>query len=517
MHHRAQQQQESIGYFDWFWSIFRGGRTPTKEKVLEMQEQVETRLVLLESENDSLQGMVQKLKGEVRRQEAEAERRVGAEHNKRLDDLKELRNQHKDNNSILHNQYSKEIAKANRERDVARDAAHHLQTKYGASEKNCEEYSKQLEELRSISRQQKSSGKSNKKYEEEIVAMRSTIQTLQTARLQSVESAHWAPHATSTVENRLTSIVSEVRKWSQKHVHWSFEDMLDPENFRAAATRLMQRGCILDPDHFRISLIDSEAMQKENKAAAMFAGAAASFDIMQKIIGDPYFAFVGSSQEKLLRESQRKTFFALQSLIGPSKSISIFYHDKLILTGFVGDEAGAEGLRCQLLRLLDPVTNRDDVDVKAIKAISKASRDEAVTQLATSLCTEWIGDKAEWSTQAQAELESIVKVAAELSWSIWTRKTVVEVLDWRIIAQMYGSSAQAYNAESKCFSLHPLNNKDVDDEPDALDGRSPVLMYSPMMLARGNADGKDYDKPVTVKKAVVWMGEKKDGETSFDA
>lgn len=144
--------------------------------------------------------------------------------------------------------------------------------------------------------------------------------------------------------------------------------------------------------------------------------------------------------------------------------------------------------------------------METAKTISKLGRAGAVEQLVASISDTFLpGQQAH---RARAELATIVQEAAELSWSIWTRKSRIEILTWPAPA-LWDSEArdvQPYHSQSTVYALHPLNNKDVDDDAAAMDGCMPLLMWSPLVAAFGNADGMDYNQRVIIKKAVVWMG-----------
>lgn len=159
------------------------------------------------------------------------------------------------------------------------------------------------------------------------------------------------------------------------------------------------------------------------------------------------------------------------------------------------------------MRLLDPVLGKDD-PTENVKGLGRRSREAAAAQLSARCAASLLSALPEEQiAHACTELEAICQEAAELSWNMWTRKSRIEVLGWNALALADSQAAKAYSSESEIFALHPLNNKDVDEDSTALDGHMPVLVCSPLIASFGNADGKDYGQRTVIKKAVVWMGE----------
>lgn len=171
----------------------------------------------------------------------------------------------------------------------------------------------------------------------------------------------------------------------------------------------------------------------------------------------------------------------------------------------VDDVAGAEGFRCQILRLLDPGLNGKR-GVESIKKIASESRQAAASQIATGIFDEFKGtllpDKA---GDALAGLQALTLETAELSWELWTRRSRIEVLDWARV-QQESDKVIKFSATAKALEAHALHNRSLEDDPEALDGTEVVMLCSPVIIAAGNAEGQDYDKERLLKKAVVWLG-----------
>jgi hypothetical protein len=163
----------------------------------------------------------------------------------------------------------------------------------------------------------------------------------------------------------------------------------------------------------------------------------------------------------------------------------------------IGDEAGAEALRCQVLRLLDPPKDEMNPYVTEIKAIAKSSRVFASTQLAKGIVTEF--SKAIQPEKVDEALHALIKLverAADLSWHLWTRKARLRLY----------LPANTYSSSSTDIEAHPLHVGVLDDDPKALDGVDYVLLCSGVVWMQGTAEGRDFGSSRLIKKAVAWMG-----------
>lgn len=106
-----------------------------------------------------------------------------------------------------------------------------------------------------------------------------------------------------------------------------------------------------------------------------------------------------------------------------------------------------------------------------------------------------------------SDLVPIVERVVGLAWQVWTRKAQLEVVSWsRLAHESTGGVDLAYASESDKMELHSMHGRDIDDDPNALDGYAVSIICSPAVVISGNAEGKDYDKKRVIKKAVVWIG-----------
>lgn len=92
--------------------------------------------------------------------------------------------------------------------------------------------------------------------------------------------------------------------------------------------------------------------------------------------------------------------------------------------------------------------------------------------------------------------EKIICEAAELSALIWTRKPRVRC----------SYPGPFYFSASMDVTAHPLHRAELDDDPEALDGKRIILVYSPAIWMDGTDDGQNFHQTKLIKKAVAWMG-----------
>lgn len=174
-----------------------------------------------------------------------------------------------------------------------------------------------------------------------------------------------------------------------------------------------------------------------------------------------------------------------------------------------GDVEGTHAWRCQLFRLLDPPNAAEGTAAARIKDVAATSRELAARGLAMDLLNA-VADLLIPAVDAEAAepgLEAILRTSAELSQTFWTRKQWIYYRGLTaLVPAGLADQPLKYQASATDMETHPLHSVDLDDDPEALDGREVVLLCNPAVVAFGTADGKDYDKTKLWRKAVVWLG-----------
>lgn len=136
------------------------------------------------------------------------------------------------------------------------------------------------------------------------------------------------------------------------------------------------------------------------------------------------------------------------------------------------------------------------------KQVAANSRRAAAYDFAKSCVQKFKGwlVPSERFEEAFQDLQSIAISAAELSWTLWARLSVMRVLGMRGLSDA-GQSGLLYQAGSEHLQASPLHHADLDEDEHALDGHRVLLMCSPAVEASGNGEGENYHITRVWKKA----------------
>ncbi|GIZ37992.1 hypothetical protein CKM354_000141900 [Cercospora kikuchii] len=468
---QPQKQHESSGWLRSGASLFKGLVSPARETVEASEERYEMQLAQLKSKIEDL----------------ERKSRVKSELLTKQESANEKALQDADSRNAMKLQNLKEWHKADCEEieQNARKDLHRQKTSYErtlASQKD--KHEKLLQHCEREAAKQTCRG-----YEEKFRAQEMTIGKLQSATFKTVESSQWASLDTSKLLEQLTSIQKGVRRWSKEHASLTVDQVADPEGFTSFVRALAGKGCVPDPQRLHERLLLNKSQRDPGRIAAMVLSAAVMHDIFFNVIGHSFFAFQGQPEENLLPHNLGVPLRTLLSRIATY------------------DIAGAEALRCQLLRLLDPITKEaTSHEAQFAKQVAASSRSRAVCLLAVNIIDAYLGLLTQEQRQkAYDGLCAIIEEAAELAWALGTRKASIHVRTWAGL-QHSDQGVIPFRASSEIFEAHIMHNNMLDDDPNALDGRDIVLVCSPAIFAYGNAEGEDYDKAKVLKKAIAWMG-----------
>ncbi|EME38936.1 hypothetical protein DOTSEDRAFT_180949 [Dothistroma septosporum NZE10] len=325
-------------------------------------------------------------------------------------------------------------------------------------------------------------------YEVQLDRLRAQVKVMQEASLRNVEAEHWAPLAVSDIDRKLKAILSDVKQWSVKYATMSLQDMIASPRFHHIGFRLQDESCTSSTQNLLEKLARNTSMiKKPGKAAALLLAALVSSVVMRRIIHDPFFAFVGRGASTLILKSDAEGL------------------EHVFAQLLEQDEVGAHAWRCQLFRLLDPPGAAKSDTAEHAKNIAEKSRREAASQWAEIIMGEAVDVLVPTVDHKAAlpGLQSILLRAAELSWAFLARKQSVKVRD---IEYLDKDRALRYDHKADDLDTHVFHCPEVEDEPDALDGRKIVLLCNPAVVAYGTADGTDYDKSKIWHKAMVWLG-----------
>ena len=143
--------------------------------------------------------------------------------------------------------------------------------------------------------------------------------------------------------------------------------------------------------------------------------------------------------------------------------------------------------------------------MRDIELVWKLSGEAAAKQFVsnTALNLANILVRSDMLPEAEQALLLVAKEAVQLSQSLWTRKTCVEMSDYRSIA---GATSMTFKSDADAIDPHRFHTRDLADDPRALDDSEIIVLCCPLVTLAGNAEGKRYDQNRVVNKAVAWMG-----------
>lgn len=287
-----QQQQRAINPVQSAFTFIKGLGATSNESAHAIKERSDGRITRMESEFDRLQKAYGRLERHARLREHafEAQRlqdhNLIEEHNVRYDKLRALCEQK------VHDSHEK----ATRTVQGAQKMAWDMSEKFEASQRLCREL------------------------EKEISTLKGTVRSMQSAQMESADATRWPSQPASTIEHKLKVLLSHVRQWANRHSKLPLEELSENQTFNTIVNRLVDRGCLADPVRLMKCLRDSKIMQKPGKAFSFLLTAAVSFEIMQKIIGDPFFAFAGRSEANVLPAHYGQVLTELLKFLNDSES-----------------------------------------------------------------------------------------------------------------------------------------------------------------------------------------------------
>lgn len=158
-------------------------------------------------------------------------------------------------------------------------------------------------------------------YEKKIAALTKDLRKMQEAKLKDIEAVRWVPLSPSTVERKLNSIVSDIKRWADKYATFDVDHVLG--HLDCISERLLAEGCISSGDSLRDAIMDSIKVQKPGKAAALLLSALVSTLLMRDVVGQPFFAFTATENSHRLRKRDGMVLQKLMDRIMESKSCTL--------------------------------------------------------------------------------------------------------------------------------------------------------------------------------------------------
>lgn len=162
---------------------------------------------------------------------------------------------------------------------------------------------------------------------------------------------------------------------------------------------------------------------------------------------------------------------SLMTLLEPCKSSPQIFAALNRIKMFKDDKASANAWRCQLMRMLDPITSGNANEGISLNEMSAAARKRASHELALSIMEDVTGMLARNGTVDNdtplSKLQGILEQCASLSWTLWTQRHRIEILDIPELNSISGGNTDQpllFHMESEYFEHHPQHNRELDGD-----------------------------------------------------
>lgn len=136
-----------------------------------------------------------------------------------------------------------QLAEKDKELHAARQSTtkHDYQNKMKAANHTIESLKLQVQRL---GKARDHAEKQSSSLQEALEARDRAIRQLQAEKLQSLESALWAPLSSSEIKHEINSVLSSIRQWSTDHSAIPPEVFAESRNIEGIDRRLTALGCI---------------------------------------------------------------------------------------------------------------------------------------------------------------------------------------------------------------------------------------------------------------------------------
>ncbi|KXT06354.1 hypothetical protein AC578_9129 [Pseudocercospora eumusae] len=325
-------------------------------------------------------------------------------------------------------------------------------------------------------------------HETRLQSQDEAIRNLQASAMRSLEVAHWAPDSVENIQRQMKDLMLDIEDWAENFSLLPLEMLLEPERLGWIGLHLKRSGCVGSLEDLKEAIVADEDTRQPGRASALMLSAIVSFEVFRRVFCNPFFAFAGNyDQREVLRHADGDAARSICELIRR------------------GSPEDAEGLRCQILRLLDPPGHRPNRGVDRLKDMAKASRDHSVGLLAGQMSRSIAEHLVHPELLADAEdaLMMLMRDAAKLSWSLLTRKSRIDMADGFLVTE---EDKIFYHADSSNLEAHSQHRKALQEDRNAMNGRKVFMLTRPAVMLAGDADGQNYNQKRVLMKAVGWMG-----------
>ncbi len=381
------------------------------------------------------------------------------------------------------------------EADAQTHALHH-QLQEAQSNLRQEQYSNQRlrQTIKSIESERDNMSLSMKNQEAQI-------RQVQALAFVGIGGDSWAAGDDGTVRTELENLHIRVKNWAKKY---AVEDMggikgLPADEHGSFIQLLAQIVRLRSGAQTVIEHLESASFKK--KAPVMCLQGLLSHHLYTKIISQPFFV-LGDAGEALksVYMAIRQGEFSTASARAQTQQTNVYEVN----------ESESHLWRSKTLQLL--ATPPPDMQqgngslqegVATYIACQTMVCDNLATQFFNSPAKHLIGFSSRkggnTETQCISDLKSIVQSAGELSYRLWSRRTVLGV---RSLLELKN---EPFVSRSDLMKAHPLHRLYEDDK--RCDGWFVSIVTHPAVLGFGSSDGKDYSTGRVWMKAEVWLSE----------
>ncbi|KAK3291466.1 uncharacterized protein B0H64DRAFT_420289 [Chaetomium fimeti] len=317
--------------------------------------------------------------------------------------------------------------------------------------------------------------RSAKKQEEQI-------RQVQALAFEGIGGDSWAGGDDSTARADLENLHSRLKSWAKKYAIEEMSEVrsLAPDEYGSFIQLLTQVVPLHGPGTPNDSGIEHlESGFMNRKSPVVCIQGLLSHHVYAKVISKPFFA-LGDAGEALqnVHRAIRKVN-ETESHIWRSRTL------RLLATSSTNvQQQGSDGRHNY---------------IASQKAVCHHFASEFYNGPAKHLIKSPTREGGNADTQCFNDLESIVQYAGELSYRLWTRRTLMSFMS---LPDLYN---QPFRMGSDIMKAHPLHKLYEDD--GRCDGWFVGVVAHPAVLAFGSSDGKDYNSGRVWMQAEVWLTE----------
>ncbi|RDW88448.1 hypothetical protein BP6252_00480 [Coleophoma cylindrospora] len=307
-------------------------------------------------------------------------------------------------------------------------------------------------------------------------AYRRNLEKEQERLSKQIQSGGWLPEDETKVVSQIQALNSLMKSWAKSfsiQIKLSPGQFMDPDG--AGLLKELEKVIVMEDGRFPAALC-----LQTLRIPGLLLNALLAHSIYVDILGDPFFIFTRDEYKRDTKggASLREVYEDMAKV--NSREAQLWRANTLrsLFPSKLSQEADEQKLR-------DKTNQR--ISDGAGRYTKRFVKSYAVLLLKEGVCNE--------DNPGFKRLRGIFQQAAELSYSLWTRKNKI------IIYTALNSYRNGFMAGA--MEQHPLAQKDEEGE-EVLKGAPVKVVVHPCVQASGNDDGEGYENMRTWTKAVVW-------------